>query len=64
MRRLKRVILIKKTVDQQEAISKIKHYDKIIKIGNKSTIRYESIQGHMLKKFRDTEEFFENVKLS
>ena len=58
---LKRVILILKTVDQQEAINKIKHYDEIIKTGNKNTIRYESIEGQMLKKFKDTEGFVENI---
>ena len=55
---------VKNIVDQREAINKIKHYDEIIKTGNKNTIRYKPIQGHMLKKFRDTEEFVENVKLS
>ena len=42
----------------------MKHYDDIIKSGSKNTIRYESIQRQMLKIFRDTERFFENVGLS
>ena len=29
-------------IDQQEAIERIKHYDEILKTGNKNTIRYES----------------------
>ena len=41
----------------------MKHYDEIIKSGSKNTIRYESIQRQMLKTFRDTERFFENVGL-
>ena len=41
---------IKSIADQKEAISKIKHYNEIIKAGNKDTIRHESIQGQMLKK--------------
>ena len=60
---LKRVILILKTVDQQEAINKIKHYDEIIKTGNKNTIRYESIEGQMLKKFKDTEGLLKTLEL-
>ena len=55
---------IKNIVDQQEAINKIKHYDQIIKTGNKNNIRYESIQGKMLKKFKDTQGFVENVGIS
>ena len=41
---------IKSIADQKEAISKIKHYNEIIKAGNKYTIKHESIQGQMLKK--------------
>ena len=41
---------IKSIADQKEAIRKIKHYNEIIKAGNKDTIRRESIQGQMLKK--------------
>ena len=55
---------IKNITDQREAIEKTKHYDKIIKSGSKNTIRYESIQRQMLKTFKDTEGFFENVGLS
>ena len=35
---------IKNIVDQRELIGKIKHYDEIIKTGNKNNIRYESIK--------------------
>ena len=45
---------IKNIVDQKEAINKIKHYDEVIRKGNKNTIRYESIQAQMLKKFKDS----------
>ena len=41
---------VKNMVDQKEAINKIKYYDEIMKTGNKNTIRYESIQGQMMKK--------------
>ena len=41
---------IKRIADQKEAISKIKHYNEIIKAGNKDTIKHESIQGQMLKR--------------
>ena len=41
---------IKSIADQKEAISKIKHYNEIIRAGNKDTIKHESIQGQMLKK--------------
>ena len=43
---------IKNIVDQKEAFNKIKHYDEVIRKGNKSTIRYGSIQAQMLKKFK------------
>ena len=55
---------IKSIADQKEAINKIKHYDEIIKTGNKNTIRYKSIQGQMLKKSNDSKEFVENVGVS
>ena len=41
---------IKSIADQKKAISKIKHYNEIIRAGNKDTIKHESIQGQMLKK--------------
>ena len=41
---------IKSIADQKEEISKIKHYNEIIKAGNKDTIKHESIQGQMLQK--------------
>ena len=62
MIQLKRVILIN-IIDQRDVIKKIKHDDKIIKTGNKTTIRYESIQGQVLKRFKDTKGFVENVGL-
>ena len=55
---------IQNTIDKWEVIERIKHYNEIIKTGNKTTIRYESIQGQMLKNFKDTEGFVENVGLS
>ena len=42
----------------------LKQYDEITKTGNKNTIRYKSTQGQMLKKFKDTKEFVENVRCS
>ena len=50
-------------IDQGEAIDIIKHYVDIMKTENKKTIRYEAIQGQMLKKFKDKEGFIENVGL-
>ena len=55
---------VKNFVDQREAINKIKHYDEVIKTGNKNTVRYEKIQGQMLKRLKDTKGFDENVGLS
>ena len=55
---------IKNIIDQQEAIKRTKHYDVTIKTENKNNIRYESIQGQVLKNFKDTKEFVENVGLS
>ena len=55
---------IPNTIDKREVIERIKHYNEIIKTGNKTTIRYKSIQGQMLKHFEDTEGFVENVGLS
>ena len=40
---------------QREAVDIIKHYEEIIKTRNKATIRYEAIQGQMLKKFKNME---------
>ena len=51
-------------VDHREVIERIKHYDDIIKTRNKSTIRYESIQGQIFKKFKNSEGYAENVGLS
>ena len=55
---------IKNIIDQQEAIKRTKHYDVTIKTENKNNIRYESTQGQVLKNFKDTKEFVENVGLS
>ena len=40
---------IQKFIDQRETGNIIKHYEEIIKIGNKKTIRYEVIQGQIWK---------------
>ena len=50
---------IENITDQWEAIKRIKHYNQIMK-----TMRYETIEGEMLKKFKDTEGFVERVGLS
>ena len=50
---------IQNVTDQWEAIKRIKHYNQIMK-----TMRYETIEGQMLKKFKDTEGFVERVGLS
>ena len=44
---------IQNIIDQRETIDIIKRYEEIIKTGNKKTIRYEAMQGQMLKKFKD-----------
>ena len=51
-------------IDQGEVTDIIKRYEKIIKTGNKKTIRYKTIQGQILKKFKNKEGFFEKVWLS
>ena len=48
---------IQNMTDQREAIERIK-------TENKNTIRYESIQGQMLKKIKDTEGFVKNSQHS
>ena len=55
---------IQNTIHKRKVIERIKHYNEIIETGNKTTIRYESVQGQMLKNFEDTEGFVENVALS
>ena len=55
---------IKNTVNPIEAINKTNPYDKIIQIGNKNTIRYESIHRQILKQFKYNEGFVENVKIT
>ena len=52
---------IKNIVDQKEAANKI---NEIIKSGNKNTVRYWSIQGHILKKLKCSKGFVENVGIS
>ena len=48
-------------IDQTEAIDIIKHYEEIIETGNKKTIKYEAVNGQILKKFKNMEEFIENI---
>ena len=55
---------IQHIIDQREAIDIMKHYEEIIKTGNKKTIRYETKQGQMLKTFKEKERLIENVELS
>ena len=57
-------LTIANMINLREAITIINHYEEIIKKENKKTIGYVVIQGQMLKKFRDTEDFIENVGLS
>ena len=52
---------IQNIIDQREPIDIIKRYEETIKQANKKTIRYETIQGQMLKKFKDKKEVTENV---
>ena len=49
------------TSDPQEAILIICRYEDIIKTQNKKTIGYIGKQGQLLKKFKATGQFFENV---
>ena len=48
----------------REAINVINHFEEIMKIKNKKIIRYAAVQGQMLKKFKDMEDFIENEGLS
>ena len=41
------------SIDQRKALDIIKHYEEITKMGNKKTIRYEIMQGQMVKKLKD-----------
>ena len=47
--------------NSQEAIIIIRRYEDIIKTQNKKAIGYIGKQGQLLKKFKDTEHFFDNV---
>ena len=47
--------------NSQEAILIIHRYEDIIKTQNKKAIGYIGQQGQLLKKFKDTEHFFDNV---
>ena len=48
--------------NSQEAIVTICSYEDIIKTQDKKVIRYISKHGELLKKFKDTENFFMSVK--
>lgn len=52
---------IANVIDPGEAMTIIYHHEEIIKAQNKRVIGYVSKQGQILKKFRDTENFVENV---
>ena len=43
---------IHNVIEQGEAIDTIKHYEEVIKMGKKKTIRYEAIQGQMLRSLK------------
>ena len=47
--------------NSQEPIAIIRRYVEIIKTQNKKAIGYTGKQGELLKKFKDTENFFDNV---
>ena len=47
--------------NSQEAVVIIRCYEDIIKAQNKKAIGYIGKQGELLKKFKDTENFFDNV---
>ena len=47
--------------NSQEAILMICHYEDIIKTQNKKAIGYIGKQVQLLKKFKETEHFFNNV---
>ena len=49
--------------DQRDAINKIKHYEEIIKTGNKSTVSMSQFKDRCLKKFRDTEDLLKTLDL-
>ena len=51
-------------INPREAITVIYSYEEIIKTQNKETIAYVAKQGQILKKFKDTEEFVENMEQS
>ena len=51
-------------IDSGEAIAIINDYEEIIKTQNKKTDKTCCKTGHMLKKFRDTEDFIKNEGLS
>ena len=50
--------------EPRETTNFINHYEEIMKTQNKKIIEYVTIQRKMLRKFKGTEDFIENLRLN
>ena len=55
---------VKKTKESKEATSIIKKYEELLKGENRKIVNIAEKQGDLLKKFKESEEFFSGVGLS
>ena len=55
---------VKKTKESKEATSIIKKYEELLKGENRKIVNIAEKQGDLLKKFKESEEFFSGVELS
>ena len=55
---------VKNAKDLKDGISLVKKYEDLLKSGNKKIINIVGKQGELLKRFKDSDEFFYSVGLS
>ena len=55
---------VKNAKDLKDGISLVKKYEDLLKSGNKKIINIVGKQGELLKRFKDSDEFFDGVGLS
>ena len=55
---------MKNAKDLKDAISLVKKYEDLLKSSNKKVIDIVAKQGELLKRFKDSDEFFDGVRLS
>ena len=55
---------MKNAKDLKEGVSLVKRYEDLLKSSNKKTINIVAKQGELLKRFNDSDEFFDSFGLS